>query len=395
MKQKILLLFTLTAFSFAGFSQDDLQEYLSSVKAQNKTIKAAEKVFAVRSLEAKTGITLSNPEFELGYFPGNKAAIGTKQVIGLSQSFSIATLSGQRKRVAESSIEQAGLEYGFAVQNVLGEARQIWNQAVYLNQLGQQYQLRANEASTMLEFYQKKLDNGNATQLDVNKAKLFLLHWQNKMRQLQGKKTIIHLQLKQLNGGIEYTVDANSFLLREPVPWENLEMQLKEKHFALKIADQSFFKAGEEIKLSRQEGMPEITLGFETEKVLSDSYAGVKAGVSIPLWANKNNVKRARAEQEAASVEQERLMLELLTEYQKLHATTLALHKSIATLKQELAIMDNTGLLKKSLELGQISAITYFQEITFFYDIFDELLEMELEFEQAKEELTRFQLKVK
>ena len=76
----IFLFISVTAFGQSGF-----QLYIQSVKQNNLTIKSYYDKAEALKLESKTDLLPSDPVFEYGTFPGNSSAIGTKEVIGISQ----------------------------------------------------------------------------------------------------------------------------------------------------------------------------------------------------------------------------------------------------------------------------------------------------------------------
>ena len=47
-------------------------------------------------------------------------------------------------------------------------------------------------------------------------------------------------------------------------------------------------------------GLPKFSVGYAGEFTPDEGWQGVKLGVSIPLWENRNRVKHARAEVAAA-----------------------------------------------------------------------------------------------
>ena len=55
-----------------------------------------------------------------------------------------------------------------------------------------------------------------------------------------------------------------------------------------------------QLSINKAQNLPELSVGYISEKVVGQRYQGITTGVSIPLWANKNKVKQAKAEVLAA-----------------------------------------------------------------------------------------------
>ena len=47
-------------------------------------------------------------------------------------------------------------------------------------------------------------------------------------------------------------------------------------------------------KLAKSLTLPKLSVGYMTETVVGQQYSGVTAGITIPLWENKNTVKQIK-----------------------------------------------------------------------------------------------------
>ena len=82
------------------------------------------------------------------------------------------------RQVAQSVFQVAAFK-----QNVLLSAKQTCMELIYLNKKQLELTKRVENSATLFNGYQKKLDNGDANILDVNKAQLQLLNIQNEGQQ--------------------------------------------------------------------------------------------------------------------------------------------------------------------------------------------------------------------
>jgi hypothetical protein len=64
----------------------------------------------------------------------------------------------------------------------------------------------------------------------------------------------------------------------------------------------------------------------------------------------------------------------------------------IAELKSAISEFSNINLLRRALEVGQISSVDFFYEITYLYDVTDKLMELELEYMIHHATLNRYSL---
>jgi len=387
----ILLLVFALCINFI-FAQSSLKPFLNAVKENNKMLIAAQKQTEALKIEAKTGLTPNNPEFEFGYFPGNTDAIGTKQTIGVSQSFDFPSTYIHKNNIAGKIKNAADLNYQITEQQILLKAVNTWCNSVYLNKQLLSFNKRESDALQLVNFYLKKQQNGDATQLEVNKAKLFLLKIQNQKRLNQSYLDRIQEQLNQLSGGTSFKILDTVYMNVKLSDWETIKTELDSllPEFKLDAIENQI--AGLNLKLNRSDWMPDLMVGYESEVILSDKFSGVKAGISIPLWQNKNKIKLAKAKIAYAQSNTDNIRLEIHGEYYQQFIETKALKNNLTEFKASLDQMNNEFLLARSLELGQISAIEYFMELDYFYGIMDSLQELEFLYQTNLNYLYRYKL---
>lgn len=379
--QKFLHVAGFLMLSLSVASQPSLESFLQSIETHNKSLQAAKEYTQMQQLAARTELNPGNPEVEFGYFPGNTDAIGTKQVLGVSQSLEFPTAYMHKYRMANQEVEWQALDYQLTRQQILLSAAETWCQLVYLNGKRAMVNQRSSQATQLVDFYLKKQASGDATQLEVNKAQLFAIKMQNQLRLLQGQVLQLNEQIAQLNGGNPMAIADSVFFVQELEPWEDLKQAIDSLHPLIQMTALSEQKAANQIKLSRSQALPSLMVGYESETILSDKFQGIKAGISIPLWQDKNKIKRSKAQLLYSQAQKEQAVLGLFTDYHNRYIEAQALFTNSSALKNSLSSMNNQHLLSRSLELGQISAIEYFMELDYFYELLDQLYELELQYQ--------------
>lgn len=389
-KSTIILVFT--CINLASYSQSNLADFLGQVKVNNKSLKAAKKLYDLQLIETRYGLTPENPEFEMGYFPGNSSEIGTKKVIGISQTFSFPTTYINQNKLAKTKSNAVLNSYQKTEIEILNQAKYAWNRAIYLNKNYQILEKRKNDAELLYNNYLKKQENGDATQLEVNKAHLFFLSLQNSFRKIKSEKEQNHEVIKLLNGGVHFEINDTVYSNIRLASWKNIKSDLLSNHPALQKSEINKTLSQQALKLEKSKWLPELSIGYENETILNDTYSGIKGGIAIPLWKEKNNLKIAKASIALSAEEFETERSNIETEYFKRFLYSETLQKNYISFNEKLRKMNNVRLLQKSLELGQISAIEYFIELDYFYGIYDELLVLELEFNLSRVSLFDYKL---
>ena len=374
------------------FAQKSLNEVLLSVEINNKAIIANKHLWESNKIENKVGLFPDNPTVSYGYFPGNTSEIGIKKTFEISQSLDFPTVYFKKNELINDQLALAGFQMIAFRQDILLEAKLVCYELVFLNKLKRKYEDRLTNASELLEAYKTKFQNGDANILDLNKAKLQFVEFENNLRSVESEILQYSEKLNFLNGEkpIKFTDDSYSDFLTKD--FNKLISDFFEKSPLIKAKQSELEIANSRLKLSRTLYLPEIEFGYESEMIMDNSYRGVKVGLSIPLWGKTNTIKSSKANQIFMQSQEENLRVELSSiikqDYQKL----LIMKTNLDNYSEAIETYDNAKLLRESLDAGQISAIEYFMEITYFYNIYDNFLELEKDYYQKLAGLYKFAL---
>lgn len=129
-----------------------------------------------------------------------------------------------------------------------------------------------------------------------------------------------------------------------------------------------------------------------TEKTLGQKYQGANIGISIPLWENKNRVKQAKAGVIAAQTREQESKQQFYNRLQNLYMRANGLQQTAAGYRKSLQSLNNTDLLMKALDVGEINLLNYIVEIGLYYDTVNQTLAAERDFEKALADLSAVEL---
>ena len=142
------------------------------------------------------------------------------------------------------------------------------------------------------------------------------------------------------------------------------------------------------MKLNKTQALPTFSAGYMREKTLGQAYQGVTVGMSIPLWGNKNKVKQAKTAVIAAEARQEEARQQFYDQLQTLYLRADGLRQTAAKYRASLLSLNNTELLAKALNAGEISLLDYIVEIGLYYDTVNQALSAERDYRQAFADLS-------
>lgn len=388
MKQ-LLLIITCLSFSLGILAQ---QSVLVQIEQNNTVLAALRKQADAEKIGNKTGIYLENPEVEFHYLWGNDSE--TRTDWAASQSFDFPTAYYHKRKVSDSQNKQVDLKYLIERKDILLEAQSVCIQLIYQNALSIELKKQYDLTLQVADAYETKYKTGDASVLDLNKAKFDLLNAQKDYNASMTEKEFLQSELVRLNGGnpIDFSFTEFPRILLPP-DFEGWYAVQKDKNSQLRYYQQEVFLSKQSEKLQRSMNLPKLSAGYMSEKVAAaEHFQGVTVGISIPLFENKNTVKQIKA-QTFANKE-----LEIDASLRDYHQSE-ALYKKVMNLQQILndfktyQLSDDTAvLLKKSLDAGEISLIEFITELGIYYSLVKDMLETERDLNLTFTELMQWEL---
>lgn len=381
---------------FAGITlnaQNNINPVLSSIEENNTTLKALREQAEADKLQNKTGIFLDDPEVGLNYLWGSPTDIGNRTDFSVSQTFDIPTITGMKSRLANGKNNLVEWQYKADRMNILLEAKQYCIELIYYNSLLKELYLRLEHAQTIAKGYKDRMDRGDVSILEYNKVNLNLSTIQGEISRMEVEREALFAQLKRLNGGIEVVFNDSDYGNRElPLNFDEWYVQAEDKNPILAYVRNEIEVSQKQVSLSKAMNLPKFTAGYMSEKVVGQRYQGVSLGISIPLWSNKNQVKQAKAAVAAAQSREADTKQQFYSQLQIQYSKAMGLKTTADKYRQSLANVNNTILLKKALDAGEISLLDYMVEMGLYYDNVNQTLAAERDYQLAFAELSAVEL---
>lgn len=375
-------------------AQNSIDQVLKSIETNNKSLQANTKMTDAQKLEAQTGKFLANPSVEWEQMWGNRNNPGSEYTLTVKQSLDFPTTYSNKNKLANLKANTIGFQSAAYRQQLLLNAKQTCIEIIYLRKQKSLLDERLANAETMFALYKKRFESGDANQLELNKIQLELLNAQNQSRLNKAALTAAEEQLRNLNGGKPITFDATDYPAGEElINFDQLQAAFMDADPNLKSLTGNQEIANREVKLSRSLTLPKFDVGYK-RNAASDHVAsnGFMVGVSIPLFENKNTVKKTKAQAEFATASLEDNRLNLKTNLQQLYQQAEALQISRADYAKVLEQQRNIELLNKALNAGQLSVIDYFTELSTIYDSHQSYLDVEKEYHSILAQLYQYKL---
>ena len=350
-------------------AQNEVERVLQSVEQHNTTLVALRHETEAAKVGNHTNLNLPNPEVEFGYLWGSPSSIGHRKDVSAVQSFDFATVSGAKRRLARQQDALADWQYKESRMQLLLEAHHLCLDAIYYNAMRKELMQRKQYAEEITSAQQKRLEQGDINRIEYNQVKLDLAAVCAELMRCNTERAAVMAELQRLNGGEPLLIEATDYpAVAIANDFEAWYAEAEQKSPALAYVKQQIDVANRELAVRRADGLPTVSLGFMGEYVSGENYQGVKVGMSIPLWANKNRVRQAKAEVEAVKARQTDARQQFYSRLHNLFVQQRGLRQVVQSYQEALRATDNTSLLKKALDAGSISTMDYLLGARMYYD---------------------------
>ena len=391
MINKIMKLTVLLVLGFAWkgmMAQGGYDFVLRQIEEHNSTLAALRQQMEAQKIGNRTGLTPENPEVEFNYLWGSPTDIGNRYDLRVTQSFDFPTAYALRNKIAGLQNEGVDLVYKGEKMGILLHAQQICVEIVYHNALAAEHAKRLQNAVGIAEKYRVMLEKGEVNILEHNKAQLNLSVVQAEVEHIEAERAALLMELKLLNGGNEIAFPLDIFPAgRLPAHFDEWYAEAESQSPLLQYVRGQIEIDQQQVKLNRALGLPTFTAGYMSENVVGESFRGITVGISIPLYANKNRVKEAKAQVKASEMAYEDAKIQFYNRLKSQYHKAFALQQSAQKVRKSLSMYSNESLLKKALDAGELSLLNYLLEMEYYYDAFDKALESERDYELALSEL--------
>jgi outer membrane protein TolC len=277
--------------------------------------------------------------------------------------------------------------------NILLEAKKLCIDLIYYNSVLDELGKRLSYAQRIADIYERRLSEGDANRLDLNKAQLNLLNAQGELKRIEVERNAVLSKLKQLNGGVEISFDEMHFeAILLPPSFEEWFDHAEQVNPILSFVRQEVEVSNELVRIHKTKRLPSFSAGFMSEKIVGEKFQGIKVGISIPLWENKNQVAHAKASVRAAEARHidgiQKFYMEMKNQYDRASG----LNEISQNYRNSLNSSNSAELLQIALDAGEISLLNYLNEISLYYNTVDLALQAELDFQKAVAELLAVEL---
>lgn len=390
MKQ-ILYIGLFLAIGISGNCQT-LDSLMQSIEQHNPRIIALHSWLEAEKTKAKTGIYPDNPELSYIYLWGNSELIGSQKELEITQSFRLPGYYTSKSGVQQLAYEQKVIFAQKAEMEVLHKARTVYYTIVGLMKKESLLENRMVESEKLKALMKEGFEQGEISKPAYDKARIYHLNIQNEGKLIRGEIQIQKESLQQMKGGdplsdLSYAYPESRILpsldmILTDLPENNPDILMARQHDAVNER---------RVKLEKMNNLPVFEAGYKSEVFLEQKLRGIYAGIQIPLWENKNQVKKAQLQHVWSQASYQQMVSEVVAGVKSLYNELETTYVNYMEMKD---ILESVELAQSSYDLlqaGQISFPEYLIEVQFMYESQENYLETERRFFELWSELVFMQ----
>lgn len=383
----------LSVFAFAGFSQESasIRQLIAELERNNTQLQALQHAVTAEKAGNRIGLNPDDPQMDINYLKPNPRLADHRLDYSISQEFEFPTVYGWRKRVARGQDAVLDQHYLVSRAGIVGQALQTWLQWVYHRQQQQMLGLQYGHAAQLAEAYQRAFEAGSIAVLERNKARIHAANLRKSLELGEIELTAAWNELMRLNGG-----QAFGQLPQEypdwalPASFTDWYVEISGSSPELDALSAQLDVHRDEQRLASAMRLPRFSVGYMREQDIEVDFRGVTFGLSLPLWQHQNRSKHARLQSQAQESLLQDARIQFRLEQQHAYQKALALQQHSQEIRQLLNESSGPDLLKKALDLGEITLVDYLVEQSMYYELQEKLLEAELEYYRTLAEMRKW-----
>lgn len=388
------VIITIMLFAAASLSAQDYDELLRQVIVNNPEIASFEADADSRLAEMRSQNNLPETEVDFEHQWGQKN-IGNKWSIGISQGFEWPGVYNARRSAAKSASEAMRFLKRSNYLDKLLEIKLLFIDIVNTRKNLAVMEQVCNHMSQLKTKYHEGFSHGEVTIIDVNKIDIEYINSSRRCNELKTQMVMLQNSLTAINGGKDCSeiIDALTEYPQDMLLSENDYIEhIKQFDPQLGYSMQMSKSQASSVKAAKLGNLPGFSLGYMHVNELGEHFNGLKVGLSLPLFSNRNKVKAADALLRSMDYDAVGIELSKLSAMYTDRTKVLSLFEEISQYRTIFENSDNLNLLKKALDGGEISLLTYLQEVNYFLEAQQEYINLVYQYHSLLARLNRYLL---
>lgn len=388
MKNTAVLLLLL--FGASAEAQNDVYADITSrIESNNvslKELKAANQA-ELAGVAAENAISDTEIGFDHLWAHGSGER---RWVMSVSQTFDFPGAYPARKRELAVRAEAMNMQYRIRLTDCVLNAYELMVEIARCDKGIALERAIVDDLTRVKELLERGFEQGQSTILEVNRAKIELANNIVRLNESLSRRHGCVVSLAALGVDIaDETEVPYPMMVLQPVG-DYIDMAENSDYVAYYNKVKQAETLG--LKARRLESLPGIKIGYVHEYEDHTSFNGFSLGLTLPMFSSRARRAASAAAIDAAEWQQDADKIErqsmVETEYREA-STTKELYDMLAPVFNT---ADHISLLTKAYKGGQMSAIEYLNEVTYFRQSEWDFLDVEYRYYRSLTRLNKYQL---
>ena len=379
------------AFS-GGLQAQKIEEVLQSVEQHNKELQASAHSMEAAKMEVQTRNNLEDPSVEYSPFYASNVDGMDRSELVVTQGFDFPTLYAARNRSGKSQKNVLDRQQQVLRRDILLQAKNLCLDLIRLNQEQQLLAERMKNADALLELFEKRLKEGDANALEVNKIKMERMKVQTEVAQNNAAHRTALQQLLAMNGNMPLEFAETDYPKVEAIQdYQTLYNEVMQSDADLQVAEATVQAASEEVKVNKQNWLPKLEVGYRRNTSVGEKSNGFLVGGSFPLFSNRKKLKIAKAQALSANLQRDNARLQVEAKVQSQFNEMQQLREAMQA--YDVPLMHHTlRLLYDAVTAGQLSIIDFYVEADNVYGNLQSYMTLENQYQKLMADIYKNRL---
>lgn len=379
-------------FLAGSLQAQNIADVLQSIERNNKELQAQLQLTEAAKMEVQTQNSLSDPTIDYSpFFAKGVDGVASSELV-VSQEFDFPTLYAARRQSGKLQQEVLDRQQQAVRRTILLDAKNLCLDLIRLNQEKALLDARKKNADELLTLFEKRLQEGDAGILEVNKIKMERMNVQTEVTQNNAAHRTALQSLLAMNGNLPLEFTADTYPQIEKISDYNAlydEIMLTDAD--LLASDAAARAAAKEVSVNKQNWLPKLSVGYRRNTSLDEKSNGFLIGGSIPLFSNRKKVKIARAQEVGARLQLDNARLQAEATVQSRYNEVLQLQEAMKA--YDVPLMHETlDMLKQAVMAGQLSIIEYYVEVDGVYRNLQVYIQIENQYQKLMADIYKNRL---
>ena len=288
MIRQILFLAGLFLCMPQGGKSQPIDELLQQIERNNKSLQALRQENEAARQEIRSQNNLEDPSVEYSpfYTKGTDGMSSSELVV--SQGFDFPTRYAARRKSGQLQSEYLDRQYLVARRDLLLGARLQCLDLIRLNRTRELLEARLRNAGELLALFEKRLEEGDASILEVNKIRMERMNATSELAQNESARQQALAALQAMNGDQAVAFGVTEYPEAPAVgEYDRLRDELLAAELEVQASESAVRAAGQEVRLNRQNWLPSLEVGYRRNTALDEASNGFLVGASFQIFSNR------------------------------------------------------------------------------------------------------------